>query len=571
MSCTAPGRSQPAGPSGLAEQLRAALARELDGAVMLRRELHANPELSGSEIRTAARVAEALGAPDAPVVGGTGRLVRIGPQTGSCVAIRAELDALPIAEQTGVPWSSRNGAMHACGHDVHLAALTALGNAARRVRLPTALLAVLQPREETFPSGARDIVAADAFGAQQAQAVVGVHLQHQLPAGTVGASAGTVNAATDDFEIQVEGVGGHAGYPHLAIDPVPALCQTVLAVQQIISRHTDPTHAVVASFGMLEAGQAPNVIPGTAHARGSLRALDESDRPGLHKSLHEIVGHTCRAHGCRGTVTIFEGEPALVNDDTLAAASWPWLQSFGFAVDTGFRSCGADDFSFYARSAPTLMLFLGTGGEASLHHPGFLPGDDNVRQVAEAMLAGYLGALGLGKLRPGPRLAGGAYGGLRSRGGVGGGGERREVVQVTYPLFSQVADLVDDCGDEHVDDPERRQEGIERRYRLNCRGQHEVGNLGYRREPGIGHEDHRRPARASCPGELDRVPLVAAEVERHQHVPLGHVEGMTQLAKRAAVDQAHPWPNLLEMADEVLCQPAGESSSYRCHRALHVC
>ncbi len=167
----------------------------------------------------------------------------------------------------------------------------------------------------------------------------------------------------------------------------------MLAAQQIIGRHTDPTHAVVVSFGILEAGHAANVIPGTARARGSLRALDEADRPDLHKSLNEIVEHTCRAHGCRGSVTIVEGEPALVNDGALATASWPWLRQAGFTVDTQFRSCGADDFSFYARSAPTLMIFVGSRGRFSLHHPQFLPSDDTVRQVAEAMLAGYLGAL----------------------------------------------------------------------------------------------------------------------------------------------------------------------------------
>jgi amidohydrolase len=211
---------------------------------------------------------------------------------------------------------------------------------------------------------------------------------------------GTVNAASDDFEILVEGVGGHAGYPHLAFDPVPALCQAVLAAQQIIGRHADPTHAVVVSVGVLEAGSAANVIPGTARARGTLRALDEADRPGMHKSLHDIVQHVCRAHGCRGTVTIVEGEPALVNDAALAAASWPWLREAGFTVDTGFRSCGADDFSYYARSAPTLMIFVGSGGGFTLHHPQFLPADDAVGQVAEAMLAGYLGGLAL--LLPGP-------------------------------------------------------------------------------------------------------------------------------------------------------------------------
>ncbi|HTS95752.1 MAG TPA: amidohydrolase [Streptosporangiaceae bacterium] len=381
---------------GAAAALRAALERELDDAVRLRRDLHAHAELSGSEHRTAATVAAALGAPDAPPVAGTGRIIRIGPPSGPCVAVRAELDALPVAEQTGVAWACATGAMHACGHDVHLAALAALGRAARRVAqaggLPTALLAVLQPREESYPSGAQDIVAAPELAAHRPGAVIGVHLQHQVPPGTVAAAAGTVNAAVDDFEIRVEGTGGHAGYPHLAADPVPALCQVVLALQHIASRRTDPTHAVAVSVGTLQAGQAANVIPGSATARGTLRALDEANRPALHRALREIVEHTSRAHGCRGTVTIEECEPALINSGRLAAASWPLLREAGFAVDTSFRSCGADDFSYFSRAAPILMLFVGAGGGMSLHHPRFLPPDGAVREVARVMLAGYLAA-----------------------------------------------------------------------------------------------------------------------------------------------------------------------------------
>ncbi len=391
--------------ASLRAALRSALARELPDAIELRHDLHAHAELSGSEIRTAATVAAALGVPDAPVVAGTGRLVRIGPAAGPCVAIRAELDALPIAEQTAAPWASQTGAMHACGHDVHLAALVALGRAVRRVELPAelpaALLAVLQPREEGQPSGARDIVAADAFAAQRARAIIGVHMQHQLAPGTAGAPAGAVNASADDFEIIVEGLGGHAGYPHMTLDPVPVLSQIVLALQQIVSRRIDPTHAAVVTVGVLQAGQAPNVIPATARALGTLRALEPADRPALRTALRQIAEHTSQAHGCHATVTFDEGEPALVNDEALTAGTWPWLRAAGFEIDTSFRSCGADDFAFYAQSAPILMIFVGTDDSISLHHPRFLPPDSAVGQVAEAMLAGYLGALSLLLSAPG--------------------------------------------------------------------------------------------------------------------------------------------------------------------------
>jgi amidohydrolase len=254
------------------------------------------------------------------------------------------------------------------------------------------VLAVLQPREEAIPSGARDLVESGALAAELPDAIVAVHLQHQLPRGTVAAAGGTVNAATDDVEITVEGMGGHAGYPQLAADPVAALCQTVTALQHAVSRRSDPTHAVVVSIGMLEAGQAANVIPATAVARGTLRVLDESDRPGLRRLVREIAEHTCLAHGCRADVTFDEGEPALNNDEALAAAARPWLREAGFTVDASFRSCGADDFSYYTRGERALMLFLGTGGPHALHHPSFLPDDDMVGEAASALLAGYLGA-----------------------------------------------------------------------------------------------------------------------------------------------------------------------------------
>jgi amidohydrolase len=151
------------------------------------------------------------------------------------------------------------------------------------------------------------------------------------------------------------------------------------------------------SIGMLGAGQAANVIPSTAVARGTLRVLDEADRPGLEHTIREIVEHTCRAFGCRGSVAIDQGEPALVNDQALTEATRPWLREAGFRVDTSFRSCGADDFSYFSRGWRTLMLFLGTGEPHALHHPSFLPADDTVGQAASVMLAGYLGALSLAR------------------------------------------------------------------------------------------------------------------------------------------------------------------------------
>jgi amidohydrolase len=389
-----------ASPGGeLGTRLTQLLAAELPAAIELRHELHRQPELSGLEIRTATAVAAAIGAPDAPAIAGTGRLIRIGPAQGPAIAVRAELDALPVTEQTGVSWAATGGVMHACGHDVHLAALTALARAACRADLPAGLLAVLQPREETVPSGGQEIAGSAEFAAHQPAAVIGVHLQHLLPAGTVAAAAGTINAATDDFEILVTGTGGHAGYPHLAADPVPALCQCVIALHMLVSRRIDPTHAAVVAVGSLRAGDAANVIPATASAAGTIRTLDATDREFLRAQLRETVESVCRAHGCQGAVSITPAEPALVNDPQLASACRPLLLAAGFAVDDQFRSCGADDFSYYTQVAPAVMLFAGSGTDVTLHNPGFLPGDELVGAVARAMLAGYLAALDLATAR----------------------------------------------------------------------------------------------------------------------------------------------------------------------------
>jgi amidohydrolase len=377
----------------LQSSLTSAVAAELAAATALRHDLHRRPDLSGAESATAAAVATAMGFPDAPEVAGTGRLIRIGPASGPCIVIRAELDALPVPERSTVPWASENAAMHACGHDVHLAALTALGRAARQAELPVALLAVLQPREEAAPSGALDIATSAEFAANEPAAVIGVHLQHQLPAGSVAAAAGTINAATDDFEIMVSGHGGHAGYPHLAADPILALCQSVVTLQHLISRRIDPTHAAALSVGTVQAGHAPNVIPATATAHGTIRTLDARDRQLLRAAVGQVVADVCRAHGCEGTVTVVPAEPALVNDPDLTAACQALLGDAGFVVDTEFRSCGADDFSYYCRAAPSVMLFAGSGTPVSLHHPEFLPADDTIADVANVMLAGYVAAL----------------------------------------------------------------------------------------------------------------------------------------------------------------------------------
>ncbi|MFD5732301.1 M20 family metallopeptidase [Streptomyces sioyaensis] len=373
--------------------LAAALDEELPAAAALRHRVHARPCLSGAEAPTRDLVLAALPAGSTTKVADTGAVVRIGGP-GPAIAVRAELDALAVQEKTGAPWTSEHpGLMHACGHDVHLAALTALARAIGRKGGPAPLLAVLQPREETYPSGAQDVVEDGILDREQCRAVIGAHVQPLLPAGTVACTPGGVNASSDEFRVTVHGRSGHAAYPHLTRDPVVALAHIVVALQSLVSRGTDPMSHVVLSISTLAAGTAANVIPGTAEARGTLRALGNRERETLHARLAEVAGLVAQAHGCTAQVDITRGEPVLDNDPALTAATRPLLGPLGLRVGDDLRSAGSDDFSFFCAQLPSLMLFVGThGGTEQLHSPTFLPPDDRIRDVAHALLAGYLAA-----------------------------------------------------------------------------------------------------------------------------------------------------------------------------------
>ena len=189
-----------------------ALSQEIEGAKELRRALHMNPRLSGEESDTTRRVGEAMGI-SITSIAGTGGWGRVGPCDGPAVALRGELDALPMEEQTGLEWASTNGVMHACGHDVHLAALTAVVRAAKKVRLPYGLVPVLQPREEAYPSGALDVRESGLFIQQSIAHAIGVHVHPGVGVGAVSTGAGFVNADASEIKITLKGQGGHGAYP----------------------------------------------------------------------------------------------------------------------------------------------------------------------------------------------------------------------------------------------------------------------------------------------------------------------------------------------------------------------
>jgi len=377
----------------LLKYLLSELQFELPSAVTLRHEIHASPCIGGTETPTAKLVADALDVSDAPWVT-EGRIVRIDIGSGPAVAIRAELDALPITELTDVEWHSTNGAMHACGHDIHLAALVAVARTIRRVGTGTPLVAVLQPREESVPCGAKDMVESPILAQQSIGAFIGVHVQPSLPRGVVAAQSGPVNAASDEFRITVRGRAGHGAYPHRTQDSVAAAAAIVVALNQITSRRLDPMHPSVITIGSIAGGSAPNAIAADALLTGTIRCFDEADRKELWRLVRSAAELTAQVHGCTAEVAFLLGDPVLVNDRLLADAIGPLLASEGIDANGDHRSCGADDFAYYSKPYPSLMCFVGVDSPpgVDLHHPQFLPSDQAMVDVATTMLAGYVAA-----------------------------------------------------------------------------------------------------------------------------------------------------------------------------------
>jgi amidohydrolase len=223
---------------------------------------------------------------------------------------------------------------------------------------------------------------------------VAAHVHPGVPWGCASVEPGPVNASCDYLRITVEGAGGHGAYPHRVRGPILALSHVVVALQSLVSRRLDPMPPGVLSVGWTRAGSAENVIPETAEAGGTLRALESEDRAPLREAAGEVSEATARAHGCAAKVEFTEGEPATVNDDALAASARALLPEAGFGLASPMRSCGSDDFGFYGRGfygrlAPILMVFVGLDGAPGigrfpLHHPRFLPPPEAVEAIARA-------------------------------------------------------------------------------------------------------------------------------------------------------------------------------------------
>jgi amidohydrolase len=373
--------------------LRAELRQSL---VALRRDLHQHPELGFHEERTASVLAREIAAL-APVtierIGATGLIARVrGRRAGTpVVAIRGDIDALPIQESTGLPFASTTrGVMHACGHDVH--ATWAVGAAALLGVEPAEgdVLIVLQPAEE-LGLGAKAMM--DSGRLDEVQMIFGAHVDRRFTVGQVVAQAGPLAASADEFEVVLIGRGAHGARPHESADPVVALAALVTAFQTIVSRRVNPASPAVVTIGAVSAGTASNVIPDRATLRGTLRATDVETRTLLTTEVREIAAHIAAAHRVEAQVTFGVGLPPVVNHPdaaALAAEAVAALLGADAVVPLGITNMAGEDFACYLQSIRGCFLRVGARheGEAVIaaHSPTFDVAEDAIF-VGAAVLA----------------------------------------------------------------------------------------------------------------------------------------------------------------------------------------
>ncbi len=353
-----------------------------------RRDLHAHPELLFDVHRTAAAVAEKLKAFGCDeVVTGIGRTGVVGVIKGRkggerVIGLRADMDALPIEEATGLPYASTvPGKMHACGHDGHTAMLLGAARYLAETRnFAGQAVVIFQPAEEGGGGGKEmvDEGMMDRFGITE---VYGMHNYPGMPVGQFGIRPGPTMAAADYITIDIEGKGAHAARPHLGIDPVLVGAQIIVAAQSVVARNVDPLKSAVVSIPMFRAGTADNVIPQTVQLRGTVRTLSEEVRVFVEKRLRELVEHTAAAYGAKATFTYRRNYPVLVNHarETGYAAEVAGQIAGAERVDIDLPPMmGAEDFSFMLNARPGAFIWIGNGDSAGLHHPAYNFNDEAI-------------------------------------------------------------------------------------------------------------------------------------------------------------------------------------------------
>lgn len=365
-------------------EVTAAATRLKAKVIDWRRDFHQHPELSNREERTSAKVAEqlrALGLKPTTGIAHHGVVAIIkGGRPGPRIALRADMDALPVTEQTGLPFASKAtstyrgepvGVMHACGHDAHTATLLGVADALVKMQasLPGEVMLIFQPSEEGAPppeeGGAALMLKEGLFADFKPEAVFGLHVFSSVPAGQIAVRGGPLMAASDRFGIKVIGRQTHGSAPWNGVDPIVATADLVGTAQTIVSRRANLSkQPAVLTFGAIKGGIRYNIIPDEVEMVGTIRTFDEGMRQQIFADLRNVAEHTAAAHGAKAVTEIYEseGNPATVNDPALTARMLPSLQAVVGAenVYEPPLQMGAEDFSLYAKEVPGLFFFVGS-------------------------------------------------------------------------------------------------------------------------------------------------------------------------------------------------------------------
>jgi len=384
------------------------LSQNIHGDVIKhRRHLHANPELSFNEYKTSAYVKAALdnlgiewqSMADTGIVG----VIKGAQESDAVIALRADMDALPIVEANDVPYRSLNeGIMHACGHDVHTSSLLGTAKILSQLKgdFGGTVKLIFQPGEEKLPGGASLMIKEGALENPKPQAVLGQHVMPLIDAGKIGIRSGKYMASTDELYVTVKGKGGHGAQPQQNIDPVVITAHIIVALQQIVSRVADPKLPTVLSFGKVIANGATNVIPNEVYLEGTFRTLDETWRAEAHKRMKKMAEGIAESMGAECEFKIVNGYPFLVNEEKLTAEIRGFAESYlgkENVLDLDIWMA-AEDFAYYSQVADSCFYRLGIRNEekgitSSVHTPTF-----DIDESALAISTGLMAYIALKRL-----------------------------------------------------------------------------------------------------------------------------------------------------------------------------
>jgi amidohydrolase len=358
----------------LKDIIRKSVSEFLEETIVIRRHLHAHPELSKQEAQTAAFISQKLtewGIPHKTGIAGHGIVGTIGGSRSGrkVIALRADMDALPIREENRVPYASLNpGVMHACGHDVHMASLLGAARILKSMedRLKGTVRLIFQPSEEKYPGGALPMIRAGVLTDPRPDLIIGQHVYPELEAGKIGLKSGQYMASTDEVHLTVRGKGGHAAIPHKVIDPVLIAAHIVVALQQIVSRRAMPTMPTVLSFGRIIGEGAANIIPDEVRISGTMRTFDEAWRAEMKKQITHLA--TTLAESMGGTCEVFidTGYPSVYNNPEVTEKVRSYATEFlgeENVAELEMRMT-AEDFSYFALEVPGCFYRIGVMNEA---------------------------------------------------------------------------------------------------------------------------------------------------------------------------------------------------------------